>query len=193
MNNGPGSEYVDTRNESRQKLATLRNVWFQGLVCDIWTECRRRHPQFTKFETLPAREEEQHDEAEDDNIDDTASDVPPPPPPPSQDQSRRKQSTNSPANPGYFDDSRTDFEQIDVADEISTWLADAEEKVKSHLGEGRCAHDYLHADRLRKQAVALAKSCQKRGQKIDLKVTEGKAGFFFVPIYRLSYTQRCFV
>ena len=73
-----------------------------------------------------------------------------------------------------YDDSRTDFEAVDVTEEKASWLADAEDRVRRHLGEGRCSHDYLHADRLRRQAVALAMSLQRKGRKIDIRVVEGE-------------------
>lgn len=73
-----------------------------------------------------------------------------------------------------FDDSRTDEEAVDVTEDKASWLADAEDRVRRHLGEGRCSHDYLHADRLRRQAVALAMSLQRKGRKIDVRVVEGE-------------------
>ena len=85
-----------------------------------------------------------------------------------------RQDTRQAEEDDDFDDSRTDEEAVDVTEDKASWLADAEDKVRRHLGEGRCSHDYLHADRLRRQAVALAMSLQKKGRKIDIRVVEGE-------------------
>lgn len=105
------------------------------IVAVFVAELRRRHPEFRKFEVMQQRREEEHEDEEDEMEESV----------PMISRSNTRESS--------FDDSRTDFENVDVTEDIPDWLQQAEDLVRKHLGQGRCSHDYLHADRLRRQAV----------------------------------------
>lgn len=57
------------------------------------------------------------------------------------------------------------------------WLEAAEEKVKQHLGPGRSSHDFAHADRIRRQALCLAKIQSRTHGHVDMRVVELSALF----------------
>lgn len=75
----------------------------------------------------------------------------------------------------YNDDSGSDRETVLMSNGQGTkpvWLEHAENKVKQHLGPGRSSHDFAHADRIRRQAMSLAKSQIRKHRNADLKVVE---------------------
>lgn len=78
--------------------------------------------------------------------------------------------------PSYSDGTGSDRETVLLSNRHGSkpaWLEHAEQKVKLHLGPGRSSHDFAHADRMRRQAVGLARAQSRRaGHHLDMKVVE---------------------
>ena len=152
----PREEYSDSRNQSRQKLATLRTAWFQSLILDVFTDIRQRHPPFRSDEILPERSTadegssltgQQQDQAmdEDDARSEAQSSVAPSrhrASPPDKHARSSRQHEHHPhqhrPHQSDFDDAQSEAETImsPQQDDRPHWLVEAENRVKEYLGAG---------------------------------------------------------
>lgn len=192
------SNFTDSRNQNRQKLATLKTDWFRSLACDVWTETRRRHPNFKQDEHSilqhVAANTRDYQSSDGDNGEEDAvldeDDVlttytehkkeqraPPPP-------SKTRQPEPSSFRDSAYGSSEGNNSHEEVVMQHHThaeklkpsWLLNAEEAVKQHIGPNRSSHDWTHADRMRRQALALVRKLSRKRQ-VDAKVVELAALF----------------
>lgn len=154
-------------------------------LSDVWTEARRRWPEFKADEAhakVPARDSRDQSEGDQGvdmvDLNDLQSSVAPS----SAMQHLHPSSTrHAHESRGYRSEgSASDEETALLADEEQTkpgWLEAAEAKVKAHLGPGRSSHDFAHADRVRRQALGLARLQQSKSESVDARVVELAALF----------------